>query len=47
MGNRLAMGAGGEVSAYTYDPANRLTSVDGVGYTWDDGDRWVAWQLAG
>jgi RHS repeat-associated protein len=36
VGNRLAMGAGGEVSTYTYDPANRLTSVDGVGYTWDE-----------
>ena len=47
VGNRLAMGAGGEVSTYTYDPANRLTSVDGVGYTWDDGDLWVAWQPAG
>lgn len=53
VGNRLAMGAGGEVSTYTYDvgdswsPADRLTSVDGVGYTWDDGDQWVAWQPAG
>ena len=36
VGNRLAMGAGDEVSTYTYDPANRLTSVDGVGYTWDN-----------
>jgi len=30
------------------DPANRLTSVDGVGYaSWDDGDRWVALHLTG
>ena len=36
VGNWLAMGTGGEVSTYTYDPANRLTSVDGVGYTWDN-----------
>jgi len=24
------------VHTYTYDAANRLTSVDGVAYTWDD-----------
>jgi len=29
------MGASGDVITYSYDSANRLTSVDGVGYTWD------------
>jgi RHS repeat-associated protein len=36
VGNRQAMGINGEVITYTYDEANRLTSVDEVGYTWDD-----------
>jgi RHS repeat-associated protein/uncharacterized repeat protein (TIGR01451 family) len=36
VGNRQIMDSpDGEVS-YTYDAANRLTSVDGVTYTWDD-----------
>ena len=34
-GNRLEMGAAGEVTMYTHDAANRLTSVGGVGYTYD------------
>lgn len=36
VGNRLAMGADGELITYTYDEANRLTWVDDVEYTWDD-----------
>jgi RHS repeat-associated protein/uncharacterized repeat protein (TIGR01451 family) len=36
VGNRLTMGADGDVKEYAYDAANRLTSVDGVSYTWDD-----------
>jgi YD repeat-containing protein len=37
VGNRLSETAlGGTVITYTYDIANRLTSVDGVTYTWDD-----------
>jgi YD repeat-containing protein len=39
VGNRLAMGADGELITYTYDIANRLTWVDDVEHTWDDGDR--------
>jgi RHS repeat-associated protein len=45
VGNRLAMGAEGELITYTYDagdswsPAYRLTWVDDVEYTWDDGDQ--------
>ena len=36
MGNRLAMGADGEVITYTYDAVNRLTGVDNVEYSWDN-----------
>jgi hypothetical protein len=36
------MGVNDEVTAYEYDEANRLTEVDGVEYTWDDGDQRVA-----
>jgi len=35
VGNRLARGVDGEVTAYVYDAANRLTSAGGVEYTWD------------
>jgi len=36
VGNRTAMTDTAGVHTYTYDAANRLTSVDGVTYTWDD-----------
>ena len=37
VGNRLQLTKdGGQVTNYVYDAANRLTSVNGVGYTWDD-----------
>jgi RHS repeat-associated protein len=36
VGNRLTQETEAGTSAYTYDIANRLTSVDGVTYTWDD-----------
>ncbi len=37
MGNRLTETAlGGAAKTYTYDAANRLTSADGVSYTWDN-----------
>ena len=42
VGNLLSMGAGVEVIAFTYDPVNRLTSMDGVGYTWDSHRRCLA-----
>jgi RHS repeat-associated protein len=32
----FANATSGEVSTCTYEPAKRLTGVDGVGYTWDD-----------
>ncbi len=35
VGNRTAMTDTDGVHTYTYDSANRLTSVDGVAYTWD------------
>ena len=34
-GNRTAMTDTAGVHTYTYDAANRLTSADGVPYTWD------------
>ena len=37
VGNRLSEEtAGVTINAYTYDAANRLASVDGIPYTWDD-----------
>ncbi len=36
VGNRLTQQTQFTNSAYTYDDANRLTSVDGVPYTWDN-----------
>jgi len=36
VGNRTAMTDTSSVHTYTYDAANRLTSVDDVTYTWDD-----------
>ncbi len=37
VGNRLTETAlGGAAKTYTYDAANRLTSADGVSYTWDN-----------
>jgi YD repeat-containing protein len=37
VGNRLQLTRdGGQVTNYAYDAADRLTSVNGVGYTWDD-----------
>jgi YD repeat-containing protein len=37
VGNRLSEETtGGTVNSYTFDAANRLTSVDGVPYTWDN-----------
>ncbi len=36
VGNRLTQTASGTVISYTYDIANRLTSVNGQAYTWDD-----------
>jgi YD repeat-containing protein len=35
VGNRTAMTTTEGTTTYAYDAANRLTSVDGVGYTWD------------
>ena len=35
-GNRLSETTDAGTSTYTYDNANRLTSVGGVTYTWDD-----------
>ena len=35
VGNRLTQGTLSGMSTYTYDAANRLTSVDGVAYSWD------------
>jgi YD repeat-containing protein len=46
VGNRLTEETEGSlVNAYTYDAANRLTSVDGVTYTWDDGETSFAGNL--
>ncbi len=36
VGNRLSEEAEEGTTFYTYDAANRLTSVDGVAYTWSD-----------
>jgi len=36
VGNRLAMATSNGSTSYEYDAANRLTSVDGVPYTWDN-----------
>jgi RHS repeat-associated protein len=36
VGNRTVMTDSTGVHIYTYDPANRLTNVDGVTYTWDN-----------
>ena len=37
VGNRVQLTRDeGRVTSYEYDAANRLTSVNGVGYTWDD-----------
>ncbi|MBN2258683.1 MAG: RHS repeat protein, partial [Anaerolineaceae bacterium] len=36
VGNRTAQTINGMTISYIYDIANRLTSVDGVNYTWDD-----------
>ncbi len=36
VGNRLQQIIDGDTTAYLYDAANRLTSVDGVSYTFDD-----------
>ena len=36
VGNRLTQDTLAGTNLYTYDIANRLTSVDGVPYTWDD-----------
>ncbi|MDX1615410.1 MAG: RHS repeat-associated core domain-containing protein [Candidatus Promineifilaceae bacterium] len=36
MGNRLTENTHEESNTYTYDIANRLTSANGVSYTWDD-----------
>jgi YD repeat-containing protein len=36
VGNRLAQETQDGTTAYTYDLANRLASVDGVAYLWDD-----------
>jgi YD repeat-containing protein len=35
-GNRLQQIINGDTTTYFYDAANRLTSMDGVGYTYDD-----------
>ena len=35
VGNRTALTTTAGSTQYTYDEANRLTSVDGVTYTWD------------
>jgi YD repeat-containing protein len=35
VGNRLTQATSLAASTYSYDDANRLTSVDGVDYTWD------------
>jgi RHS repeat-associated protein len=36
VGNRLTQTTHLETNSYTYDAANRLTSVDGVTYSWDE-----------
>ena len=36
VGNRTAMTDTQSIHTYTYDAANRLTSVDGIAYTWDE-----------
>ncbi len=36
MGNRLTQNDNGALTNYTYDIANRLTSVSGQAYTWDN-----------
>jgi RHS repeat-associated protein len=36
MGNRLSLVTGNGSTSYEYDAANRLTSVNGVVYTWDN-----------
>ncbi len=36
VGNRLTQNNNGVVTNYAYDNANRLTSVNGVTYTWDN-----------
>ncbi|NIW45561.1 MAG: hypothetical protein GWN30_12680, partial [Gammaproteobacteria bacterium] len=48
VGNRLQQiintlaGIGRHTTTYLYDAANRLTSVDGVGYTYDDNGNLLA-----
>jgi len=36
VGNRLSLTTHAGVVNYQYDAANRLTSVNGQAYTWDD-----------
>jgi len=36
VGNRLSLTSHQDVMNYQYDVANRLTSVNGQAYTWDD-----------
>jgi len=36
VGNRLTQNQPAGSTTYTYDDANRLTTVNGVGYTWDN-----------
>jgi RHS repeat-associated protein len=36
VGNRLQQIIDGNTTSYQYDAANRLTGVNGIGYTWDD-----------
>ena len=54
IGNRLLQETHEQTSTYAYDAANRLVSVDGVGYSWDnkgnllsDSDRTYAYDHAG
>jgi YD repeat-containing protein len=36
VGNHLSLATTNGSTSYEYDAANRLTSVNGVGYTWDN-----------
>ncbi len=42
VGNRLTQNANGTLTNYTYDNANRLTSVNGQAYTWDNNGNLVS-----
>ena len=42
MGNRLRQETHNQTNLYTYDIANRLISVDGVSYSWDDNGNLLA-----